>query len=187
MWNTIANAGFGYLKAARDAKASRAWDKYNNAVAGMQGGQALNSITVNESMNREQHAKNKVAIEVSRLMATAKVTAGAAAAGVSGGSVDATLFNVGRNAGNRQAQEADSFENGLMVTTQQRRNISLQRQLAQKPLTPMPSILGFVGNAMADILGEQVDEVGSSGTTLNGAQQTTGNGGWDWLKTTMLS
>lgn len=171
MWGSAIKAGFGFLAASRDAKASRAWETYNNRMAGIQAGSSNNAITENVAKNREAHAQNKVLLQVSRMKATAKVKAGAAAAGVAGGSVDATLFDVGRNAGHRTAQETDRFEQSLLVTDMQRKNVSMQRSMALKPLTPKPSLLGALSNATADILGDMAATPSSMGTNLDGAKQ----------------
>ena len=185
MWGSVINAGFGFLKASQDAKVTRAWEKYNNRMAGIQAGQSNNAVTENVAKNREQHAENKVVQQIVRMKATAQVKAGAAAAGVAGGSVDATLFDVGRNAGHKSSQELDRFEQSLLVTDQQRKNISMQRSMAMKPLTPKPSLLGAMANATADILGDQAAAPSSMGTNLGGASQATPTM-WDQLRTTML-
>lgn len=185
-WGSALKSFGGFLKASRDAKAQRAWDAYNNRMVGIQAARSNNAITENVAQNREQHAQNKVNIQISRLMASAQVKAGAAAAGVAGGSVDATLFDVGRNAGHKQSQELDSFENALLATDMQRKNVSMQRSMSMKPLTPKPSVFGMLANVGVDILGEQASRPTSIGTNLNGQAQATPNI-WDRVKTTMLS
>ena len=166
MWMQAFNDGIGFLAKHTVARNQRAWDKYNNAMVSMQSAQSQNSVTSNEALASAEHAERKLLIQTSRLQAAAKVQAGAAAAGVSGGAVEATLFDIGRNAGTRLAAERDQYDASLQVTMQQRRNIALQSKLAQRDLTKGPSLLAALGDFAADWQTEQ--ETGSAGTQLEG-------------------
>lgn len=171
MYMKLAEAGLGYLQKSRAAKNQAAWDRYNNKMAQLTAAQSQNTVTENVALNKEQHAKNKVLVNSSRLVAAAKVKAGAAAAGVAGGAVEATLFSIGRNAGNRLASETSRMDTSLLVTDQQRRSISLAAKNAQKPITQGPSLLAALGAAGLDILADaEEDANASSGTNLEGGK-----------------
>lgn len=171
MWSIIAQRGLGFLNKRAAAKTQRSWDRYNNAMAGIQAGQALNAVAVNTAAIRSEDAIKRVGIARSRLMAAARVKAGAAAAGVAGGAVDTTLFDIGRNAGSALHTEQTRFKATLLATDQQRRGIAMQRQLSQKPLTENPSILGAITNTGLEILEERAALPSSVGTQLGGATQ----------------
>lgn len=169
MWMQLAQAGANFLSKRSEAKRQRSWDRYNNAMVGIQAGQANNSITQNVVMNKAKHAENKLAIQTSRLIAAAKVKAGAAAAGVAGGSVEATIFDIGRNAAKATKNETDRFTTSLLATDAQRRSLSMSRKLSQRPETELPSLLGAAFSAGVDILGErETDTRTSNGTLLEG-------------------
>lgn len=184
-WFKLASGVGGFLGKRKAAKNQAAWDRYNNAMAGIQAGQARNSIAANVAMNRSQHAQNKVAIEASRLMAAAKVKAGAAAAGVAGGAVESTIFDVGRNAGNRLKAETDKFDASILVSDQQRRQVSMSRAMAQKPITQTPSFLSSMATTGLSILGDEINSPSSRGTQLEGADTQTPDG-WDRLRNMLM-
>jgi hypothetical protein len=163
------SAGLGFLNKMAASRADRAFQKHHNRMVNMQAAQQQNSIGSNVLMNREQN--NKLLIQTSRLIATAKAKAGSAAAGVAGGSVEGVIYGVGRNAGTKQHQEARRFQTTLLVTDQQRRGVEMSRAMSQKALTPKPSILSALGNYSMTVLGAVSKEQGSAGTTLNGMQQ----------------
>jgi hypothetical protein len=165
------SAGLGFLNKMAASRADRAFQKHHNRMVNMQAAQQQNSIGSNVLMNREQTANNKLLIQTSRLIATAKAKAGSAAAGVAGGSVEGVIYGVGRNAGTKQHQEARRFQTTLLVTDQQRRGVEMSRAMSQKALTPKPSILSALGNYSMTVLGAVSKEQGSAGTTLNGMQQ----------------
>ncbi len=177
MWEQLALRGVSFLQKRQQARTQAAWDRYNNAMSGIQAGQASNAISTNAANLRSQNARNRVSIEKSRLMAAAKVKAGAAAAGVAGRSVDDTLFDLGRNAGNRLHEQKIRFSASMAGIGQQKRSVAMQRQLSQKQITQGPSLLGEIANGALDILGERVTAPGSDGTLLEGGeptQETTG-------------
>lgn len=183
---TLATSIGGYFGRRHIAKRQAMWDRYNNAMAGIQAGQAQNAITDNVALNRAKHAENKVALETSRLQAAAKVKAGAAAAGVAGGSVASTIFDIGRNAGRKLAAENDRFETSLLVTDQQRRNVAMQRTMAKKPITQTPSFMSAVATAGLRILEDNINTPQSSGTTLEGEGTQQETGGWDRLREMLM-
>lgn len=174
----------GYLGKRKMAKNRAAWDAYNNKMALIQAGQSQNAVTDNVAINRAQKAENDLIIKTSRLVAAAKVKAGAAAAGVSGGSVEATLFDVGRNAGRKLAQSTDQFETSLQVTNQQRRSIAMGAKMSQRVSAPGPSLLGALATTGLNILEGMEEDVTSKGTLMGGAKQTTS--GWDRIKSQLM-
>jgi hypothetical protein len=181
----VAQQGFSFLAKRREAKAQASWDRYHNAMANIQGAQAQNAITDNVAINREKHAENEVMINKSRLMAAAKVKANAAAVGVAGGAVESTIFDIGRNAGNKLASEDKRMSVSLLASDQQRRGIAMQTMLSQKTVTQSPSILSGLANMGMSILDEQSQSPSSSGTNLGGNQRTSEAFSWDALKTLM--
>lgn len=174
-----------FLGKRKAARTQASWDRYNNAMAGIQAGQARNAISVNVALNREQDAQQRVAIEASRLMAAAKVKAGAAAAGVAGGAVEATIFDIGRNAGKRQQAAADQLQTNILATDQQRRSVAMSRKMAQKPITQSPSFLSSMATTGLSILGDDINSTSSQGTQLEGAETQIPDN-WDRLRNMLM-
>lgn len=186
MWDTAVTNGLGFLAKRQKAKASAAWDKYNNAMTGIQTAQGNNALSTNVALNRAAHAKNNILIQRSRLMAVAKVNAGASAAGVGGGSVQSTVFDLGRSAGEKIAAENSRFETSLLVSDQRRRGLSMQRELSMKPITQTPSFLTALATTGLSILNEDTTKPSSEGTSLEGPNNTDDLGGWDKLKSMLM-
>jgi hypothetical protein len=185
MWAMVAQNGFSFLAKRRQAKNQAAWDRYHNAMVALQAAQAQNSVTDNVAINRAKHAENEVLIKKSRLMAAAKVTANAAASGVAGGAVETTLFDIGRNAGNKLASEDERMRVSLLASDQQRRGIAMQSKMGIKSVTQGPSLLSAVAGLGMSILDDQDTGPTSTGTTLGGNKRTQGQFSWDQLKTLM--
>lgn len=168
MWGQILAGAGSYLMKSKKASTQAKWDKYNNTMTALQAAQSANTITQNVALNREQHAANKVQVATGRLMAVAKVKAGAAAAGVTGGSVESTLFGIGRNAGLKIASETQRFDTSIRTTDQQRKNVALQAQMATKAITQQPSLLGAISTTAGSIAATRIDTPTSGGTALEG-------------------
>lgn len=190
MWPIVIKGATSFLGKYRTAKAQAAWDRYHNAMTGLQAAQAQNTVTDNVAINREKHAENKVLINTSRMMAAAKVKAGAAAIGAEGGAVEATIFDIGRNAGKKLAGEEARMRVSLLATDQQRRGVALQKQMATRIVTQTPSLLSALASTGMDILDDQSSMAGSSGTNLDGAKQMDKqfdlSKGWDKLKSQLM-
>lgn len=175
MWERLGMEALGFLQKNRQAKRRAAWDRYNNAMSGIQAGQSQNAINVNVANARSQDAISRVDIARTRLMAAAKVRANSAAAGVAGQSVDDTLFDLGRNAGSRLHQEKIKFAASLNALDAQTSSLAMQRKLSQKPVTQTPSFLSHMATAGLNILAERAEDntPTSSGTNLEGDAPTT--------------
>lgn len=186
MWTNVLMQGLGFLGKRREAKRRAAWDRYNNAMAGIQAAQSQNTVTDNVALRRDQHARNKLLIQTSRLQAAAKVKAGAAAAGVAGGAVEATIFDIGRNAAKKLDGEVDRMETSLRISDAQRRSIAMQRKMAIKPVTQTPSFLSGMADIGISILGDNAELPQSSGTLLEGPSADPELSNWERLKNTLM-
>lgn len=182
MWAMKLGSAIGnYMYQNKLAESRRLWTKYNNKMAHLQAGIAQDAITDNVALNAVQHAENKMLIKTSKLMTAAKVKAGAAAMGQAGGSVEATLFDVGRNAAVRLAQEDEAFRTSIMVTNQQRKSTAMSAQMAQQTAPEGPSLGSALLGAGLNILGDAMDTPTSSGTMLEGGSESP-TSGWDKLR-----
>lgn len=194
MFLQIAQAASGHIARHREAKNRAAWTRYNNAMVNIQAGQARNAITDNVAMQRAAKAENDMLIQTSRLVASAQVRAGAAAAGVSGGSVDATLYDLNRNAARKQQTKDTQFERSIMVTNQQRRTVAMQTAMSQRQAPAMPSLLQTALTTGLSIWEERQEAPGSAGTMLESgvpaaAPETEEEGSipfWDRLRSQLM-
>lgn len=184
MFQQIFSAGMGFLQDYKAAKTQAKWDEYNNKMVRLQAAQGQNTITKNVAAGRAQHLDNNILIQRNKLLALAEAKVSAAAAGVSGQSVDGTSFDISRNAGFRIMEENQRFDHELYQANTQRNSLNLQTQMSVKQVTETPSPFNYLAKAGISILNEQANAPSSRGTNLNGAQQT--SGGWEAVKNMLM-
>ena len=161
--NSVVSGAGGFIAASLSNRIDRKWTAYQNRLVNLAAAQSRNALVDNKAMAQEEHLSNVMMINKSRLEAEAQAKAGAAAAGVAGGSVDTTIFETGRNAGAALNKEQSQFEQQLHVMEQQRDNVEAQRVARQRQLPQRPSALGAILGITADIL-DPPDVQQSSGT-----------------------
>lgn len=165
-WMAIARAGTSFITDSIAASSQRKWTSYNNKMINLQAARSFNTIQQNRAGEVTDHVENEILIQTTELMAKAKVKVAAATAGVAGGSVEASLFNVGRNAGKRLYAEETRFENAMRGMDHQATQIKTQAALAQKQLPTGPSVAGLLLNMGSIALKDQqgTDSRVSNGT-----------------------
>lgn len=169
MWMQVAQGVGGFLAARRRAKVQRQWDEYHNDMTNLQAAQSTNAVIANEAKIEEEAVLAQVALDISKLKTVARIENQAAASGVAGGSVAATILGVSRNAGRREASLDRQRESALLVTRSQKHQIATQAKLGQRELTDGPNLLSHVLNTGINILNEHESGTKSNGTTLDGA------------------
>jgi len=126
MWGQIGGAIANFITASREAQSKKEWQEYNNKMVNLQNGMNQNAITQNNSIARQVVLNNRINLMRSTMVATAKVRANAAAAGVAGQSVENTVLGLNRNstiAGHNQT-------------------IGLEREIAANEVKRIQSVLG---------------------------------------------
>ena len=150
----------GFIAASKQAKADKAWQKYNNKMVRLQDAMNQNALTTNENIQREATLEKRFGIRVSEYKTIASATVVAAASGTVGRSVNSVLFDVHRNAAHADALAAQDFEYAKLQIDEQRRQSSMQAQLnldlrkIQGP-SPIGLALGLVGTVQDNKLFER--------------------------------
>lgn len=139
----------GYITASQDAKQQRKWQAYNNALVRLQNAQNQNAITTNEGMAVERASEAEYAIRKSEYITKGSAEVSAAATGTTGRSVDAVLFDIGRNAAKASADKARDLQYQQLGFQQQRESSNLQTEMnIDRATIPGPSaadaVLGLV-------------------------------------------
>lgn len=142
-------SGFMSYRADKAAsKAQRAWQAYSNTMVEIGNAVNQNAITTNEILANQAFADQDIQIQKGGLMAQAKAEVAAASAGVKGRSVNQAMFDVQRNAADREYQRQVSLKNATLAFDQQRLQSSMSAKL-QKDYSyiPKPSPVSYFLNA----------------------------------------
>jgi hypothetical protein len=145
-------AGTSFISGLQEAKAARAWQKYNNAMLRISNGQNQNAINVNQNMAVERSTIQGFEIERSEYVTRAAAEAEAAATGTEGRSVNQTLFQIDRNAAVARHQRAADLKAQILGFDQQRMNSAFQTatQIDHTYIpnpSPIAAMMGFAGDA----------------------------------------
>lgn len=134
-WMMLAAQGLqaygNYRSAKANAKAQRAMKEYRNKMVSIANAVNQNAITQNTTLQIQQSAKRAVFIKADAIRTEGSAEASAAAAGVKGNSVNATLLDIQRNSSLVEKQRADDLENFFLQQQQQRLNSTLSAQQNQ--------------------------------------------------------
>lgn len=139
-----------FIAASKQAKADRAWQKYNNAMVRIQDGQNQNVLTTNENIAREANLEKRFGIRRTEYMTAATARVAAAASGTIGRSVNSVMHDIHKNAAEADRLTAQDFEMQKLEIDNQRRQSSMQAALSldlrkiQGP-SPVALALGIAG------------------------------------------
>jgi hypothetical protein len=160
MWWMVAAAAAGSLLGGAgasqqykaDLKAAEwniKYQKYRNAMAQVSNAQNQNAITTNTSLAIQWSANKAINLQAEGLAERSKAIVSAAAAGVGGGSVSATIADIDRAAANAEYGRREELNAQFLGFDQQRRSSSMAAAMQQDysyiPLPDKSSItLGFL-------------------------------------------
>lgn len=128
-WMAAAMLGssvMSYMGDAANAKAQKKIQAYKNKMLNIAAALSQNSVTTNEILSSAQSARQAIAIRRDEMSTLASTSVSAAAAGVRGKSVNLSLIDVQRNAGNAEKDRQRDLAQSYLQYDQQRQNISLQ-------------------------------------------------------------
>lgn len=168
----------GFINASNQRKAQKAqyeadkkWVAYNNTMRQLQAGQNNNTITENIVNEKAAALNDQIIIAGNAMKAKAQAEVNAAAVGTSGGSVEAVLFDIGRNEAKAQHTSDNRFDQSIRVMEAQRHKIAVDLAVgkqfagAQPALGPSPVMHLFsgIGSAFAQNSGNTRVSSGTSG------------------------
>ncbi len=140
-----------YFLRSRQAKADKAWQRYNNALTRMQNAQNQNNITINETLLTERNVRAKYAVEQAAYQTEGSAEMAAAVLGVEGNSVNRTLAQITKNATREQQQLDRDFETQALQLAEQRSASNLQTEMQiDYQQIPKPNLLSEFLNFGAD-------------------------------------
>ena len=131
-----------YFLKARQAKADKAWQKYNNALVRIQGAQNQNSITVNEGLLTERTIRAEFAVRQSSYVTQGSAEMAAAAVGAEGNNVERVLAQIKKNETRELSNIQRDRREQALGFAEQRRNSELQTEMAiDRTQIPRPNIV----------------------------------------------
>lgn len=149
----LTSAAAGHAASSEQASAGRKWQKYQNAMTMLSAANSQNAITDNVTLAMEQNADQGLEIQKNQARAEGAARVAAAAAGVSGGSVDATMRDIGRNAAAKQYSRSQTLQGIFLTSDHQRQAVASQAQasldhnMIPGPNTPA-ELLGLAGKGL---------------------------------------
>lgn len=150
---------YGQYKADKArAKAEQRIRDYRNKMTNIANAINQNAITQNTTLTIQKSAKQAVFMRRDELTTAGSTAVAAAAAGVKGRSVSATLVDVSRNAGLREKQRQDDLEGYFLQAHQQRLSSSLSAvQNQDLSYIPKPQF----GTYLLGAISKNADQVAS--------------------------
>jgi len=133
-----------FITASKQAKQDRLWQEYNNKMVRLQDGMNQGIITTNDLMRKDRKQTQLMQIAKSEAAVTASAEVSAASTGTVGRSVNAVLFDIGRNASNaRVAVERDDDLQDVQSQNQRMQSaLGAQLQIDHKKINgPSPASL----------------------------------------------
>lgn len=126
-------------------KAERAWQAYSNTMTRLSDSVNQNAITSNAILAMETSVAQGLQIERNAIDASAQVENDAAAAGVTGRSVNRVMFGVMRNAAERENERQINLRNSRLETDQQRLNSRMSAEMQQDyTYLPKPKLASYL-------------------------------------------
>lgn len=136
----------------RQAKADKAWQKYNNALTRMQNAQNHNAITVNEGLLAERTTRAKFAVRQAAYRTQGEAEMSAAAVGATGNNVERVLATLKKNESRELTQLDRDFEAQALQLAEQRTasNLQTEMQIDYKQI-PSPNLLSTLLTGVGDV------------------------------------
>ena len=158
MWATIglsvAGAFMSHSADKANAKAQQRMQEYRNKMTNIANAINQNAITQNVTNTIQQSARQAVFMRKDELTSSGSTAVAAAAAGVRGRSVNATLLDVQRQAGLSEHQRATDLENFFLQAKQQRLSSSLSAvQNQDLSYIPKPRLSSYLLKSVASTPG----------------------------------
>ena len=152
----VAGAVAQYKGDKAQAKAAQRMQDYRNKMLSISNAMNQNSITTNTSLAIQQSARQAVYMRRDELSTLGSTAVSAAAAGVKGRSVNATLLDVQRNAGYAERQRSEDLELQFLQYDQERLNSSLSATM-QTDLSyiPKPKLSSYLIKAAGNIASQK--------------------------------
>lgn len=179
-WQAMMDAGGtksvgGFISSYFETKAANKVRAAQNRNARITGARNAGILSQHEAQVREETMSARMKIQRSRNEARAAAKANAAFAGVSGGSVNATSFQISRSAAERIDGNQRRAESELSSIQEKKYQNDVNAALGQQGMLSGPSFLGLALGLAGSHYKAQADDTGSGG--IDGTQETTSKSG----------
>lgn len=125
--NQALSAGTDFLLSDIQAKMQRDAQKHRNTMSSISAALQMNSITIAEAQALDQSRRVQKQIAIASMQDKGNAEVNAAAAGVSGGSVDSVMRGLERSALNANYARMRSLDSTLKARGQDRKNVTLSK------------------------------------------------------------
>lgn len=149
--------GFASYQADKaQAKAQKAYQAYKNAMARLSDATTQNVITENQIATNEAFADQAVGIKQQNLLSVAQAEVSAAAAGVTGRSVNQVQLNINRSAALAERQRQNDMTNSNLSFAGQRQQSAQAAANAQDySYIPTPKLGSYLLSAASSFAGSK--------------------------------
>lgn len=167
-WSAFGGNAFktigGFLQKRNETRARNAVRKRKNENAAVIGAHNHGVISQTRAQIREETASSRVKIQRARAKALASAKVSAAAAGVAGGSVDASNFDISRSAAERAFSLQRGAEQELANTLDAEYQNKVDTAMQTQSMLSGPSGVGLALGLVGDVFDARADDTGSDGT-----------------------
>lgn len=141
-----------FILRSRQAKADKAWQKYNNALTRMQNAQNQNAITINEGLLVERRVRAEFAVRQSAYQTEGQAEMAAAAIGAEGNNVERVLLQIKKNESRELANIAGDFDAQALQLAEQRVASNFQTEMQiDRTQIPKPNIASDLLTSFGDV------------------------------------
>lgn len=163
---TVASSAMAASAKGEQAKVDKKMLKYENTMLAISAAQSQNAITTNLVQQMQNNADEALVIQKNAILAEGAARVSAGAAGVAGGSVNATMNDVRRNAAVNQYFRKRRLDGIFLETDAQRRQVATDLSLRKnRSVIPKPNYAADILNLGAEGLSlyNQYDKEGYFG------------------------
>lgn len=173
-WSGFGGSAFktigGFLSKSSETRAKNAVIKRQNENAAVIGAHNAAIISQTRAQVREEAVSSRVKIQRARAKALSSATVAAAAAGVSGGSVDAASFDISRSAAERAFSLQRGAEQELASTIDDAYQNKVNTVMQTQTMLSAPSGVGLMLGLTGDLFETQAEDAGSDGTDVEASK-----------------
>lgn len=129
--SSVAGIVSGYKADLGQYKTRKAFQNYHNSMVNLSNAVSQNAITINQIATENELIEESVNIQMDAMSAKASAEVMAAAAGVKGGSVEGSLFDINRNAARAEFKRSETFKLSQLNFDYQRTVTALGAEMQQ--------------------------------------------------------
>lgn len=166
----------GFIGAQSETRAKNKVREAQNKNAKITGAHNAGVISQNRAQIKEEGISTRVRIQRARMEAESSANVAAALAGVKGGSVNATRFDIARSAAERTFANVRGVEAEVLDTYSKEYQNEVNTTLTQQTMLSGPSFASMALGLAGDFMDARAEDTGSDGTGVDRGAETTRSG-----------